>query len=98
MVTIYTLSYKDTNTPFYVGATMCSLKKRFAEHSCFNLPYLKIKRENVIIEGIEVCKQDDARNIEFFWICQLKEWGFKLTNNIVKSPHYPIKFKKRHRR
>ena len=68
-----------TKEPFYVGK---GSKKRYKNISNRGLHwkryYNKYGFEAVIIE--ENLLEEDAFNLEKFWIGQLKQWGFKLIN------------------
>jgi len=42
---------------------------------------LLCKGLNPIIEELEICESSEiAKSLEIYWISQLKQWGFKLTN------------------
>lgn len=91
MVHIYILSNSENGDIFYVGATFC-LKRRLGQHindatyySRKKLTaYLNNMNTKPIIEEIDtisVYKKEESLLLENYWIDQLRQWGFSLTNN-----------------
>jgi hypothetical protein len=84
---IYTISHPLTNEVVYVGASK-KFEVRAKAHlnkskheSIYN--YVKYLRDNFLlpkIEPIEICDECDLPVLEFYWINQLKAWGFNLLN------------------
>lgn len=87
---IYTLSNPITNEIKYVGFTSLTLDKRLKSHmhdSKRRNTHLycwirKLKQNNLMptIELLDVCDMNNWRELECYWIYQLRTWGFNLTN------------------
>lgn len=87
---IYTLNCPYTNTPYYIGKTCQSPKRRFSQHISSELnnnnkkanwiKSLKNKGTQPILEIIDQTEENDWEWLERYWISQYKTWGFDIKN------------------
>lgn len=91
IVRIYTLSDPRDNQIRYVGKTVKKLKDRFMDHlsesergiKTYKCNWVrKLLKEDVIpeINLLDEVIEEDWVFWETYWISQMKEWGFRLTN------------------
>lgn len=88
---IYTLKCPLTNSIIYVGATTKDLNLRLRQHVSdsvnYNSSIYKYIRKNGILPLIELLDEvrfkdvNRLRELEFYWIDQLRQWGFCLYNS-----------------
>jgi hypothetical protein len=91
---IYTLNDPRTNKPRYVGKTnntTVRLKSHLKEEGrskkvswIKNLSGLGLEPT---LEVLEVCNKDTWSDTERYWVSQLRDWGFDLTNH-HQGGHY----------
>lgn len=92
-IIIYTLSDPITNDVRYVGKTSLSIQLRYNNHiyksrlkrthkDCW-IQSLLSNNLKPIIEVIDECSFENWILFERYWICQMKVWGFDLTNHSV---------------
>lgn len=99
MPVIYTISHPLTNNIVYVGASKV-LKKRQVSHinsksgSPISMYIQELKLNYLLpkIEVIDTCDSDELMDCEYYWILQLKAWGFDLLNKYKTSPKKRIKY------
>lgn len=89
---IYSLNYKDTGNPFYIGKSI-NPNLRFLNHNTcvkngsskmhFFLLENNLDFDYTIIDEIEI-KENDSEliRLERYWIEQFRQWGFILLNTI----------------
>ena len=86
---IYTLADPLSKEIRYVGLTTRSLKERFYQHcnaksNSYKYNWIKkLKKKNLkpVIEILDTAENiEELRELEIYWIEQLKHWGFKLVN------------------
>ncbi|PCI27771.1 hypothetical protein COB55_05180 [Candidatus Wolfebacteria bacterium] len=93
-VVIYTLSDPIDNKPRYVGKTEKTQKRRLiihiaeskrgaTTHKCNWIRKVLNERRKPIIEIIDMVPECEWKFWETYWISQMKEWGFKLTNGTL---------------
>ena len=91
MIYIYTLSSScDPDNIRYVGKTN-NLKDRLRRHLKnvdgtykYNWVKSELKKGNkIIIETLDEIDNKNWKYWEIYWINQLKDWGFKLTNGTI---------------
>lgn len=93
-VTIYTLSDPITKEVRYVGKTQRPVKDRKSEHIYFAkklnrthshrwINSLLNQGQRPVFEILDICDSKDWKTIEQYWISQLKNWGFNLTNHSI---------------
>lgn len=98
-LTVYTLSDPTTLTPFYVGVTGQLLKKRLISHGHAKIFKQKHGKDALIeaLEELDGVNLTQGRVVEFFWIQQLRSWGFILSNSqrkgSVPNSVNPMKYK-----
>ncbi len=102
---IYTLSHPTTNEIRYVGFTTLNLSVRLKTHiydskkrNTHTYSWFKqLKINNLIpkIELLEECCIDNWRELECYWIYQLRAWGYNLTNLAEGGMGNPIMDKER---
>lgn len=92
MIKIYTLKDPTTNEIKYVGKTSQSLKRRLSlhlsvarnrihiSHTSNWIKSLLDNNQYPLIEELDFIEDEDWEWLEQYWISQLKQWGFKLTN------------------
>jgi hypothetical protein len=91
MTIIYTLKDPFNNEIKYVGKTKSSIKHRLNQHCCkqnlknksHTINWIKSllkKNAKPIIEELDEVNDENWETEEKYWIEQLIQWGFKLTN------------------
>lgn len=93
MVNIYTLSHPLTGEIRYVGKTIQTLERRLTTHLAdarakryknHNCNWIQSLLKQELLPKMELLDCiEDADNwewLESYWISQLKDWGFRLTN------------------
>ena len=107
MYVIYTISCPISNAIKYVGKTHRTLDERMLHHSRQTkdsdlktwINYIIGLKKTPIIEPVDECDEDDACELETFWIHQFECWGFKLFNinqtigKILKCRYYADDYK-----
>lgn len=88
-VSIYTISDRKTGYVYYVGATEGDLNIRFSGHrSEYRLECLKSENVYPVIEEIDVAHgTEEAREMENYWVWQMRSWGFNLENRTFTVPY-----------
>ncbi len=94
LITIYTLKCPFTDKIRYVGQTKHDLPLRLLVHR--TNPTNTLMRKWIAslgdapptIEEIEQVCEEDANDIEMYWIAQMKAWGFDLLNARITAPKW----------
>lgn len=81
---IYTISCPITKKVIYVGKALC-IKQRSAVHISCNgftpiAKYINILRDAGLKPVFEVLEDAYDSKTEYYWIEQMRQWGFKLLN------------------
>jgi len=98
---IYTMTCPVTHDIIYVGSTVQPLKVRLSLHlndsKNSNSPLKKYIRDmNIVpsmelIEEIDVLTENQLRIVEYYWIDQFRQWGFRLKNMTHNKSHKYVK-------
>jgi hypothetical protein len=88
---IYTLTNPNNNQVFYVGATGYPVSRKHGHNSKINTEKKLTAKDQYILSNnikpvFEIIDETEgwhigcALELEAYWICQLRSWGFELTN------------------
>lgn len=90
-VIIYTLTDPFTNNIRYIGKTVRSLNQRLSEHIKYSINKstykdcwiynLDCKGIKPVIEELDIVDEKDWQFWEQYWISQVRNWNFSLTNS-----------------
>jgi len=85
---IYTLANPENGLIEYVGCTS-QFKVRREQHYC------RVKREGLPARIMQVIDRTgdeaEAKDLETYWIHQLRSWGFALSNSYRNAPYKLVK-------